>query len=145
MKTENVQISCPNIFCFHNLSQKCFDEFLLSKTRKKKCVFCHFRPLDGIEITQKHRFMTRSVQLPIFRHLTRLSSLSGHETVTGKVFFSLFQANFVGKSGLQTSLGVDGWVRCRFLRFGTLRVKKRHFQLISTPSSGQKIAIWCPL
>ena len=65
--------------------------------------FCHFRPLDGVEITQKHRFLTRSIQLPLFRHLTRLSSLSGRKTITG-IFFSLFQANFVGKSGLQTFL-----------------------------------------
>ena len=32
-------------------------------------------------MTQKHCFLTRSVQLPPFRYLAELSTLTGHETV----------------------------------------------------------------
>ena len=49
--------------------------------KAKKRVFRQFWPLDGVEISQKHRFWTRSVQLPLFRHLARLSTFSGCETV----------------------------------------------------------------
>ena len=34
---------------------------------------------------------------------------------------------------------------CQFLCFGTLRAQKRHFQVISTPSSGQKKRKTCIL
>ena len=32
----------------------------------KNAFYCQFWPLDGVEITQKHRFWTSSVQLPLF-------------------------------------------------------------------------------
>ena len=72
-------------FFSHDPNQKCFDEFLLRKMRKKR-VFCHFWPLDGVEITQKHRFLTRSIRLAQSKHLNQLSTLLGSGTVTGNVF-----------------------------------------------------------
>ena len=42
--------------------------------REKNAIFCQFWPLDGVEITQEHRFWTRSVQLPLFWPLTRHST-----------------------------------------------------------------------
>ena len=56
----------------------------------KKRVFCHFCPRDGVEITQKQRFQTRSVQLPLFLPLTHLSSPPGGEMLTGNIFGVLF-------------------------------------------------------
>ena len=50
--------------------------FSIKKNMKKR-VFCHFWPLDGVKITQKHRFLIRSVQLSLFRHLNQNSTLSG--------------------------------------------------------------------
>ena len=32
----------------------------------KNAFFCHFWPLDVVEIAPEHRFRTRSVQLPLF-------------------------------------------------------------------------------
>ena len=76
VKTKNVYILKTNIFCFHDPSPKCLGDFLLSKTQKIR-VFCHFWPLDGVEITQKHLFLIRNVKLPLFRHLNQNSTFSG--------------------------------------------------------------------
>ena len=67
----------PKNFLFQQPESKMF-WWISIKKNSKKMRFCHFRPLDGVEIAQKHRFLTRSVQLPLFKHLTRLSSLSFH-------------------------------------------------------------------
>ena len=47
------------------------------KKMQKKRVFRHFWPLDGVEITQKHRFLICSIKLPLFGHLNQNSTPSG--------------------------------------------------------------------
>ena len=60
-------------------------DFLSRKTRKN-AFFCHFWPLDGVKITQKHRFLISTIKLPLFRHLNQNFTLLGRETVAGNVF-----------------------------------------------------------
>ena len=54
------------------------------QNRRKNAFFANF-------VSQKHRFWTPSVQLPLFRHLARLSTLSGCATA--------YEPDLVGKSG----------------------------------------------
>ena len=118
-----------------------------SEKREKnaeKHVFCQFWPLYGVKIYQKHRFWTRSVQLPLFTHLSRLSTFWG-----AKRWPRASEPDFVGKSGPYTfwsvrpSLGVESRVRCWFLCLDTLQVQRLCIQVISTPSSGQKMRKTC--
>ena len=54
---------CPNIFCFQNLSQKCFDEFLLRKTNKN-AFFALFRHQMGSKSLRNTVFLLAASNYP---------------------------------------------------------------------------------
>ena len=99
-----------------------------------------FWSLDGVKITRKCRFWTRSVPKHRNRHLTRLSTPKDGRTLQ-KVCGPLLP-----KSEVRLGYVRLGYVpervefRLRCLNRGnlTLRIRIRRFRVISTPSGGQK-------
>ena len=87
--------------------------FSIEKNAKKR-VFCHFFQLDGVEITQNTVFWFTASNYPYLDTSTK--------TLPFGAFGHLWELN--------------RRVRCRFLCFGTLRVQKQRFWVISTQSSG---------